>query len=107
MIWSNVDGEWVVNKRYKGESWEHIDFSYEHKTACPVCRSQGMDESGDNLHIYGEDENGLPRGSFCFCCQTTIVSVAVALEDEQNKSSLSGKVSMLSSKSNKNESRQR
>ena len=106
MMWSNVGGEWKVLKMYKGVSWENINFSYEHKTACPVCRSQGMDESGDNLHIYGGDENGLHRGAFCFCCQSTIISVAVALEDEQNKSSLSGKVisSMLSSKSNKDES---
>lgn len=106
MMWSNVNGEWKVLKMYKGVSWENIDFSYEHKTACPVCRSQGNDESGDNLHIFGEDENGLPRGAFCFSDGTTIISVAVALEDEQNKSSLSGKVisSMLSSKRNKDES---
>ena len=105
-MWSNVNGEWKVLKMYKGVSWENIDFSYEHKTACPVCRSQGNDESGDNLHIFGEDENGLPRGAFCFSDGTTIISVAVALEDEQNKSSLSGKVisSMLSSKRNKDES---
>ena len=101
LIWSNVNGEWKVLKMYKGVSWENIDFSYEHKTACPVCRSQCNDEAGDNLHIFGEDENGLPRGAFCFSDGTTIISVAVALEDEQNKSSLNGKVtsSVLSSRS--------
>ena len=92
MIWSNVGGEWKVLKMYKGVSWENIEFSYEHKTACPVCRSQNMDESGDNLHVYGDNEEGLSDGAFCFCCSTTIVSVAKAIEDEQNKSSTDGKV---------------
>ena len=81
---------------YKGESWKDIDFSYEHKTACPVCRSQNNDESGDNLHVYGNGEDGLSNGAFCFCCSTTIVSVEKALEDEQNKSTTDGKVSSTS-----------
>ena len=36
MIWSNESGEWKVVKKFKGEDWSEIDFSYEHKTACPV-----------------------------------------------------------------------
>ena len=84
MIWSNESGEWKVFKKFKGVSWESVDFSYEHKTQCPVCAEAGLDESGNNLHIYGEDENGLPRGAFCFADSTTIVSVEKALEDAHN-----------------------
>lgn len=102
MIWSKVGEKWVVTKRFKSQDWSNIDFSYEHKTQCPVCAEAGLDESGNNLHIYGEDENGLPRGAFCFADGTTIVSVEKALEDEQNKSSTDGKVSSnsLTKKSN-------
>ena len=103
MIWSEVDGEWKVTKMYKGASWKDIDFSYEHKTACPVCRSQNNDESGDNHHVYGNGEDGLSNGAFCFCCSTTIVSVEKALEDLENKSSTDGKVlssNSLTKKSN-------
>ena len=92
MIWSEVDGVWRVTKRFRGVDWSKIDFSYEHKTQCPVCAEAGLDESANNLHVYGEDENGLPRGAFCFSDGTTIVSCAKAIEDEQNKSSTDGKI---------------
>ena len=37
MIWQKVEsGEWRVVKRYLGVDWSEIDFSYEHKTQCPV-----------------------------------------------------------------------
>ena len=36
MIWSNESGEWKVTKLYKGCDWSSVDFSYEHKTQCPV-----------------------------------------------------------------------
>ena len=102
MIWSEVDGVWRVTKRFRGVDWSEIDFSYEHKTQCPVCAEAGLDESANNLHIYGEDENGLPRGAFCFADGTTIVSVDKAIEDEQNKSSTDGKIqsNSLTKKSN-------
>ena len=102
MIWSEVDGVWRVTKRFRGVDWSNIDFSYEHKTQCPVCAEAGLDESANNLHIYGEDENGLPRGAFCFADGTTIVSVEKALLDEQNKSSTDGKIqsNSLTKKSN-------
>ena len=105
MIWSNVDGEWVVNKRYKGVDWSGISWTEEGHVGCPYCMQElGCDTSQDNFFIYGLDEEGLPRGGHCYgACGTTIISVAVALEDEQNKTSLNGKVSMLSSKSNKDE----
>lgn len=51
-----------------------VDLSYEHKTACGKCRSQGLDHSGDNLHCYGLDENGKHRGAHCFSCGHTIPS---------------------------------
>lgn len=46
-----------------------IDLSYEHKTACPRCRSKGGDTSGDNLIIYGGEQ-----GAHCFSCGYTILS---------------------------------
>lgn len=107
MIWEQVDGEWVVNKRYKGVDWSGIIWTEEGHVGCPYCMQElGGDNSQDNFMVYGLDEDDLPNGGHCFSCQSTIISVAVALEDEQNKSSLSGKVisSMLSSKRNKDES---
>ena len=104
MIWSNVDGVWSVNKRYKSVDWSGIDWTIEGHVGCPYCMQElGGDNSQDNFMTYGLDEDGLPNGGHCFCCQSTIVSVAVALEDEQSKTSLNGKVSMLSSKRNKGE----
>ena len=46
-----------------------IDDSYAHKTACPRCRKNGRDRSGNNLHVYGP---GL--GAFCWLCNFTIPS---------------------------------
>ena len=43
-----------------------VDLSYEHKTTCPWCSSVGNDKSGNNLHVYGLDENGKHRGAHCF-----------------------------------------
>ena len=91
-IWKCEDGVWSVHKRFKGCDWSSVDFSYEHKTQCMCCAEAGLDESADNLHVYGLDENDLPKGAFCFACGTTIVSVDKAIEDEQNKSSTDGKV---------------
>lgn len=48
---------------------ETIDLSTERHTACPVCRKDGGgDKSGDNLYVYGLDENGKHRGCRCFAC---------------------------------------
>jgi archaellum biogenesis ATPase FlaH len=47
-----------------------IDLSHEHKTACPRCRRNGKDRSGDNLHVYGPE-----RGAFCHACEFTIPSL--------------------------------
>lgn len=41
MIWGKVDNEWRVVKRYRGVDWSDINFSYEHKTQCPVCSIYG------------------------------------------------------------------
>lgn len=46
-----------------------IDMSYEHKAACPRCRRNGRDNSGNNLHIYGPG-----KGAFCWSCEFTIPS---------------------------------
>lgn len=91
-IWKCEDGVWSVHKRFKGCDWSSVDFSYEHKTQCVCCAEAGLDESGDNLHVYGLDENDLPKGAFCFACSTTIVSTEKAIEDAENKSSTDGKI---------------
>lgn len=51
-----------------------IDLSKEGKTQCPRCRHNGRDRSQNNLMVYGLDENGKHRGSFCFCCEWTFPS---------------------------------
>jgi hypothetical protein len=64
-----------------------LDLSYEHKDACPRCRRNGRDNSGNNLHIYGEG-----KGAFCWSCEFTIPSDAhrAAMgwdeEDEEDES---------------------
>lgn len=52
----------------------NIDLSKEGKTQCPRCRHNGKDRSHNNLMVYGLDENGKHRGSFCFSCEMTIPS---------------------------------
>lgn len=54
-----------VIERY-GQS---IDLSKDGKTQCPKCARSGQDNSGDNLVVYGLDENGKHRGYFCFACE--------------------------------------
>lgn len=51
-----------------------VDLSYEHKTACPRCRSRGLDHSGDNGHCYGLDADGRHKGMHCFSCDFSIPS---------------------------------
>lgn len=51
-----------------------IDLYREHKTACPRCRSQGRDKSGDNLMVYGKEKDGTHKGAFCWSCEFTILS---------------------------------
>lgn len=53
---------------------DSIDFTYEHKTGCPRCISEGRDNSRDNLHVYGEDADGGNRGARCFSCGYTLLS---------------------------------
>lgn len=52
-----------------------IDMSHAHKTACPRCRRNGGDRSGDNLEVYGPT-----KGAFCFSCNFTILSDKQKLE---------------------------
>ena len=103
-IWSKVGGVWIVNKRYKSVDWAEVDWTLEGHIGCPYCMQElGCDTSQNNFMVYGLDDNGLPRGGHCHgVCNTTIVSVENALEDEQNKSSTDGKISALSKKSNIN-----
>ena len=59
---------------WKGVSLAGIDFTYPHKVQCPSCASEGRDNSGDNLHVYGLDDDGMSLGAYCFSCQFTIPS---------------------------------
>lgn len=52
-----------------------VDLSYEHKTSCPWCITKGRDRSGDNLHVYGLDEDSEHLGAKCFSCGAVIPSV--------------------------------
>lgn len=51
-----------------------IDLSKEGKTACPRCRRNGVDNSGNNFHTYGIDSEGKHKGGHCFACEYTIPS---------------------------------
>ena len=53
-----------------------IDLYTEGKTACPKCREKGMDNSGDNLMVYGVDREGRHKGAHCWggCGGFTILS---------------------------------
>lgn len=54
---------------WKGFDISHVTYADgEYKTYCPCCREKGEDTSGDNLHVYGEDEDGKPLGFRCFAC---------------------------------------
>lgn len=57
-----------------GVDVSHIDLTYEHKTACVKCQSEGNDASGDNLHVYGEDSDGRIGGFRCFACGFVLTS---------------------------------
>ena len=53
-------------KEWHGVSLAGIDFTYPNKTQCPKCASEGEDRSGDNLHVYGLDDDGRGLGAYCF-----------------------------------------
>ena len=61
-------------KEWYGEDISDINFTYPHKTQCPKCASEGGDRSGDNLHIYGLDDDGRSLGAWCFKCNWGIPS---------------------------------
>ena len=60
-----------------------IDLSYEHKTACPKCRSKGNDRAGDNFHVYGLDTEDKYLGGHCFACGYTIPSQELVESGEE------------------------
>ena len=61
-------------KEWHGVSLAGIDFTYPHKEQCPKCASEGGDRSGDNLHVYGLDDDGRGLGCHCFACNFTVPS---------------------------------
>ena len=63
-ITTNISRRYYVTNNLttsKGVSLAGIDFTYEHKAQCPSCASEGMDNSGDNLHVYGSTAS-IPGG---------------------------------------------
>lgn len=60
----------MIVKRYGVE----VDLQQEGKTGCPRCISNGRDNSRDNLHVYGLDDSGRPRGYFCHSCELSLPS---------------------------------
>lgn len=52
-----------------------IDTSRVHSCACPRCRRNGGDRSGNNLAVYGPG-----NGAYCFACEFTILSDKQKLE---------------------------
>ena len=92
-IWKCEDGVWSIYKMYKGVDWSGIDWSEEAQVGCPYCMQElGGDTSQDNFTVYGLNDEGMANGGHCWSCNTTIVSCAKAIEDEQNKSSTDGKI---------------
>ena len=71
-------------KEWHGVSLTGIDFTYTHKTQCPKCASEGGDRSGDNLHVYGLDDDGRSLGFHCFACNFTVPSEEFLAEISNN-----------------------
>lgn len=61
-----------------------IDLSKEGHQVCPKCRSEGRDNSGDNLVVYGLDKESRHKGAFCFACDFTIPSVEWLEVNDEN-----------------------
>lgn len=57
-----------------GYDISHIDLTVEHKTSCPQCKDASGDWDDDNLHVYGEDEDGKIGGFRCFACGYSMTS---------------------------------
>lgn len=79
MIWKQVKGVWTV-PMHNGVSWTSIDWDIEGKQQCPHCVSLGHDNTGNNFHCYGLDENGLPLGGKCYKEEMVVVSMQIAID---------------------------
>jgi len=51
-----------------------VDLTREGHTTCPKCRSKGRDNTGDNLYVYGLDNDQEHKGAYCHSCNYTIPS---------------------------------
>ena len=60
-------------KEWYGEDISDINFTYPHKTQCPKCANEGGDRSGDNLHVYGLDDDGNSLKAPCTKTPTIII----------------------------------
>lgn len=78
------EGFKIKGGTYQNFDVSDLDFSHEHKTTCPKCRSKGKDRSGNNFHIYSPDELGRPSGGKCWAagCGFRILSAEIIGELE-------------------------
>ena len=73
---SEIYKEDNIVDNFHGLDLSHIDFTLEHKTQCPRCAEQGDDNSCDNLHVFGLDDNKQPLGCKCFSCDFKVPSLS-------------------------------
>lgn len=78
------EGFKIKGGTYQNFDVSDLDFSHEHKTTCPKCKSKGKDRSGNNFHIYSPDELGRPSGGKCWAagCGFRILSAEIIGELE-------------------------
>lgn len=63
---------------------QEVDLTKEGKTACPKCRSNNLDKSGDNLQVYGLNRDGLHSGAHCFSCEYHIPDEQYMIDNDIN-----------------------
>lgn len=72
-------------KEWKGYDVSHIDFNVKGNYQCLSCAEQGLDNSCNNLHVFGLDSDGKPLGAKCFReDHFTIPSLSYVEEDLDN-----------------------
>ena len=96
-------------EKWKGYDLSHIDFNVEGKYRCPACEDDGRDRSGDNLFVFGLDDDGEPLGATCFSEKHfSIPSMKkIMSKDSDDDNRFNGRVNKLSSNSKNNSVRSR
>ena len=96
-------------EKWKGYDLSHIDFNVEGKYRCPACEDDGRDRSGDNLFVFGLDDDGEPLGATCFSEKHFSVPSMkkIMSKDSDDDNRFNGRVNKLSSNSKNNSVRSR